>query len=56
MVVATLVYPQKCSVETMLQLNFFLILGSIKSSYLGPVKRQKKKEENRHKKIEKELQ
>ena len=55
MVVATLVYPQKRSVETMLQLNFFLILGSIKSSYLGPVKR-KKKEENKHKKIEKELQ
>ena len=27
----------------MLQLSFFLILGSIKSSYLGPVKRKEQK-------------
>ena len=49
----------------MLHLSFFLILGSlgsIKSSYLGPVKRKEqkkskklkeKKEENKHKKIRK---
>ena len=43
---------------------FLLILGSIKSSYLGPVKRkeknkeeaERKKEENKRKKIKKELQ
>ena len=51
----------------MLQLSFFLILGSIKSSYLWPVKRKeqkkkqeaerkKKEEENKQKKFEKELQ
>ena len=27
----------------MLLLNFFLILGSIKSSYLGPIKKKPKK-------------
>ena len=52
------------SVPQNLQLIFLLILGSIKSSYLGPVKRkeknkeeaERKKEENKRKKIKKELQ